>query len=78
MKKEITYGQIIGTGVGLVLTMVAAWITLNNKVSVNEAELKALQLRVDRIERLEAKIDDIRKVVNDIAIKVENKKDRDK
>lgn len=78
MKKEITLGQLLGVGTSLFIAIMTGWVTLNNQSSTNAAEIKELRLRIDKIERIEGKIDLLTQSINELALKVENKKDREK
>jgi len=73
MKKEITVGQLLSVGVTILIAIVTGWVTLNNKVSTHDAEIKHLQNRYDKsektFERIEAKVEQI-------LISLQNKKDK--
>lgn len=75
MKKEITLGQLLSVAVTLLIAIVTAWVTMNNKVSrleVRDAE------REKQYEKIEAKIDRINDVTTKIYIELQNKQDRSK
>lgn len=73
MKKEITVGQLLSVGVTLMLAIITGWVTLNNKVSTHDVEIKGLQQRAENAERI---LDRIEGKIDILTIKVENKKDR--
>jgi len=81
MKKEITLGNLLTVATTVVLAFLAAWITMNNKVAemkVKQAEDEKRyydsQIANDRkADRIEAKMDKLFDVMNDLSIKVENK-----
>jgi hypothetical protein len=74
MKKEITLGQLMSVGVTLLIAIVTAWITLSNKVSQQDVEIRELRERQNKTDqslvRIESKLELI-------LIKLENKKDRE-
>ena len=80
MKKEITVGQLLSVGATLLIAIITGWVTLNNKVSGHDAEIKSLQENQTKwekvVERVEAKIDKGNETTTQILIKLENKKDR--
>lgn len=80
MKKEITFGQLLAVGSTLLIAVITGWVTLNNKVSAHDIEIKSLKEKQERTEstldRIEAKIDEINKAQTFILVKLENKKDR--
>lgn len=80
MKKEITLGQLLSVGVTLLIAIVTGWVTLNNKVSSHDAQIKSLESRQTKIEssidRFDDKLDKVIDAVTDIKIKMERKKDR--
>jgi hypothetical protein len=86
MKKEITLGQLLGVGLSLLVTVVTGWITLNNKVSSNEVEIRQLkanqeymQNKWDRgMERLQDKIEEGNVDIRKILVELQNKADRPK
>lgn len=73
MKKEITLGQLLGVATTLLIAIVTGWVTLNNKVSSHDAEIKALQSTQARTDRV---LDRIEGKVEQILIVLERKKDR--
>lgn len=73
MKKEITIGQLLSVGATLLIAIVTGWVTLNNRVSTHDAEIRHLQSRYDKAEKTFERIED---KVEQILIKMENKKDR--
>ncbi len=74
MKKEITLGQLLGVGVTLLIAIITAWVTLNNKVSEHDVEIKSLQSSQSRTDQ---KLDRIEGKVEQVLINMERKKDRD-
>lgn len=81
MKKEITLGQLLTGLLSLLITVVTAWITLNNKVSSHSEKIKTLEERLlygeKMIERVETKIDRLNEQNTRILIALENKKNRE-
>jgi len=73
MKREITFGQVFGVVVSLVVVLITGWITMNNRV-------KALEVKADYQERsqqiLQEKIDAIQHNTNQILVTLERKQDR--
>ena len=57
MKKEITLGQLISAGVTLLIAIVTAWVTINNKVSAHAEAIDAIKKRQDRTDIQLDKID---------------------
>lgn len=80
MKKEITLGQLLSVGVTLLITIITGWVTINNKVSSHEEQIKSLENRQTKVElvndRIELKIDKINENIGTILVKLEGKKDR--
>lgn len=73
MKKEITLGQLIAVGASLLIAIITGWVTINNKVSTHDAEIKHLQDRYDKSERTFERIES---KVEQILINLEKKKDK--
>lgn len=73
MKREITLGQMLSVAATLIIALATGWMTLNDKVSQHEVEIKVLQ---DRQSKTEATLDRIESKIELILIKLENKKDR--
>lgn len=73
MKREITLGQLLSVSVTLLIALITGWVTINNKVSMHDAEIKGLQLRAANAERI---LERIEGKIDILTIKVENKKDR--
>lgn len=73
MKKEITMGQLLSVGATLLIAIVTGWVTLNNKVSSHDAEIKSLQKSDAKKEQV---LDRIEGKLEQILIKLENKRDR--
>lgn len=82
MKKEITLGQLLSVATTLLIAIVTGWVTLNNKVSAHDIEIRTLQQNQIKwdivVDRIEAKIDETNKLSTQILIQLQNKKDRDK
>jgi len=84
MKKEITVGQVVGVAATLLIAIMSAWITLNNKVT--RLETKQEQDRVEqynlqiandkKFDKMDNKIDGIQNDTRQILINLQNKQDR--
>lgn len=73
MKKEITLGQLLSTAVVVMIALLTAWGTMNNRVTRQGEQIEAIKDRQNRIEMMLNRIDD---KLETIIIKIENKKDR--
>lgn len=80
MKKEVTFGQLLSVASTLLIAIVTGWVTLNNKVSTHDSEIRNLkekQVKTDQVlDRIESKIDILSNKQTDILISLENKKNR--
>ena len=69
----MTVGQLVAVGTTLLIAIITGWVTINNKVSTHDAEIKHLQNRYEKseqtFERIEGKIEQI-------LITIQNKQDR--
>ena len=57
MKKEITLGQLVSVSATLLIAIVTAWVTINNKVSVHSEAIESIKKRQDRTDVQLDKID---------------------
>lgn len=84
MKKEITEGHLIGSATTLLIAIVAACITISNKVARIEAQRELdrveqynIQLSNDKkFDKIDAKMDAISNDTRLILINLQNKADR--
>jgi len=75
MKKEITVGQLLSVAATLLIALATGWITINNKVSRHDAEIKTTH---ESINRIEDKVDKVNELSTRILIEMQNKQDRPK
>lgn len=84
MKKEITLGQLLAVAITLLISIVSAWVTINNKVTRLESQQQeyrdqqyTLQVANDKkFDKIDQKMDAISSDTRQILIKLENKADR--
>lgn len=57
MKKEITLGQLVSVSATLLIAIVTAWVTINNKVSAHSEAIESIKKRQDRTDVQLDKID---------------------
>lgn len=84
MKKEITAGQLISVAVGVIMSILAAWISTKERIAVIETENKRLDARIVGVEiemkaeraELRNEVRHLQNTVNDIKVMLERKQDR--
>lgn len=84
MKKEINLGQLIVTAIGILITVVTAWITLREDVARIETVNKFQDSRIESMQiemksnynELRNDIRSLHQSVNDVKVLIERKADR--
>lgn len=80
MKKEITYGQLLGAITAVLVPLVVFFWTMSNKITKLEERTNTLEANQSRIEKFMEKtsqsLDQIKESQTTILVKIENKKDR--
>lgn len=84
MKKEITVGQLISAAVGVVLSILAAWISVKEDMAGMKRDIKFQEVRVDKMEiennsnyhELRNEVKSLQATLNEVKILLERKQDR--
>lgn len=84
MKKEITVGQLISAGIGVVLSILAAWISVKEDMASMKRDIKFQEVRVDKMEiennsnyyELRNEVKSLQATLNEVKILLERKQDR--
>lgn len=73
MKQEMTTGQLLGACTTVLIAILTAWITLNNKVTRLESRQDTIDQRFDKIE---LKIDLLIDQTHNVRLELERKVNR--
>lgn len=84
MKKEVTLGQVLQIAITLLIAIVTAWVTINNKVTDQERRTTQLEINQEKIQnqsqqtltRLESKVDKQGEDLIQVRILLESKANR--
>lgn len=84
MKKEITVGQLISAAIGVVLSILAAWISVKEDMAGMKRDIKFQEVRVDKMElennsnyyELRNEVKSLQATLNEVKILLERKQDR--
>lgn len=84
MKRELNLGQALSMAITLIIAGVTGWVSLNNKVSTQEANVKNLEIRMTSYEirqaaenaEIKKALQEISSTVIDIRLSLKDKADR--
>lgn len=84
MKKEITIGQLLSAAFGLLMAILAGWISVKERLATIETVNKNQDIEINKLwieqrqtaAETKVQIQDLQKTANQILITLERKKDR--